>query len=72
MPDTNTSNSRIAIRQARQMKGMVQADLARLVGVNQALISFIETGMANVPIKDRPRYAWALGVSVDQIQWGGD
>ena len=67
---TTNAYEKLSIRQARQRKGMVQSDLARLVGVNQTLISFIETGLANVPIKDRARYAWALNVPEDSIIWG--
>jgi len=59
---------KMTIRQARKAKGMVQHDLARLVGLPQLLISYVEMGVVNVPLKDRPKWECALG-SINQILW---
>ena len=66
----NRSNSQLTIREARKRKGLVQTDLGRLVGLPQVLISYIEMGRVDVPIRDRPKFAWALGLEENQIDWG--
>lgn len=61
---------KITIRQARHLNKQVQGDIARLLNINQSLVSFIESGMALVPPKDRTRWAWALNTPAEQIDWG--
>lgn len=61
-------NGMMTIREARKAKGMVQWDLARLVGLPQVLISYIEMGIVNVPRRDRPKWEWALDAH-GRIQW---
>jgi predicted transcriptional regulator len=60
---------KITIREARRIKGMTQGDLARLLGVVQPVISMIENGAFIVPVRDRQKFAWALGQPVTNIEF---
>lgn len=53
------------IRQAREMKGITQTQLARESGVHQPSMSFYETGMRTPGIKVLHRIAKVLEISMD-------
>ena len=53
------------MREIRQLKGIYQTDLARMVGINQPLISLIENGEVMPTLQDRYKIELALGMPVD-------
>lgn len=55
------------LREAREAKGWTQSDLARASGVNQATISYIESGQKHVNSGVLVRIATSLGVSTDDL-----
>lgn len=57
-----------AIRQARRLAGMTQAELAQKSGVSRAIINGLETGRCVVTKTDTlAKLASALGVTVDAL-----
>ncbi len=55
------------IHQLRKMRGMTQAELGRLMGLTQNTISNLEKGLRKVSTEELPRFAQALGVTVNQL-----
>jgi len=55
------------IHQLRKMRGMTQADLGEQMRLTQNTISNIEKNKRGVPTKELPRFAQALGVTVNQL-----
>lgn len=55
------------LRQARRAAGLTQAELARLVGVQRAVISKYETGGVAPSVTQLRRMAEALGVSAGTL-----
>jgi transcriptional regulator with XRE-family HTH domain len=49
------------IRRARMDANLKQADLAERLGVTQAVISNVETGVSTIDVPDLPRWAQILG-----------
>ncbi len=64
-----TIDVQLSIRDARTARSMTQTDLGRLLGLNLAVISFVETGLLAVPKAHRPKWAYALGTTEAHIQW---
>lgn len=56
-----------AIRGARQARGMSQAELAAMIGTDQAAISRIEKGGCGVGIASYIKIADALGVKLGSL-----
>ena len=56
------------IREARKQKGLTQAELASLIGVQRAVISKYETNMIEPSIKQLKKIADALDVSIGYLQ----
>lgn len=56
-----------AIREARQARGMSQAELAAMIGTDQAAISRIENGGCGVGIASYIKIADALGVKLGSL-----
>lgn len=56
-----------AIREARQARGMSQAELAAMIGTDQAAISRIEKGGCGVGIASYIKIADALGVKLGSL-----
>nr|WP_029423477.1 helix-turn-helix transcriptional regulator [Alicyclobacillus macrosporangiidus] len=58
----------IRLREFRKAKGLTQADLSKLSGVPQSVISDIETGTAKNPtVTVLAKLAKALGVTLDEL-----
>ena len=55
------------IKTLRKARGITQSQLARLTGVNKALISKYETGTCHPPYHTLIRLSKALGVSTDYL-----
>jgi transcriptional regulator with XRE-family HTH domain len=61
------------VRRLRRARGLSQEDLARLVGVSKTQVYLVEGGHTRNPQPSRlRRYAEALGVSLDYLQFGHD
>jgi transcriptional regulator with XRE-family HTH domain len=56
------------VRRLRTQRGLTQRDLARLVGVSQAQISLHEKGEDLPGPAIRPRYASALGITLEELE----
>lgn len=55
------------VRALRQLRGLTQADLAALVGLNQSLITRIENGKREVSVGEAWALAASLGVPVSDL-----
>lgn len=55
----------ITVSKARELKGLTQAELARITGIHQAEISKIERGIGNPSVKTLDRIAKGLGVNLE-------
>ena len=55
------------IHQLRKMRGMTQAELGQLMDLTQNTISNLEKGKRKVSTDELPRFAKALGVTVNQL-----
>ncbi len=61
------------VRRLRQARGFSQEDLARRVGVSKTQVYLVESGRTLNPQPGKlRRYAQALGVSLDYLQYGHD
>jgi transcriptional regulator with XRE-family HTH domain len=61
------------VRRLRQARGLSQEDLARRVGVSKTQVYLVESGRTQSPQPGKlRRYAQALGVSLDYLQYGHD
>lgn len=56
-----------AIREARMKRGLSQAELAAMIGTDQAAISRIENGSCGVGIASYIKIADALGVKLGSL-----
>jgi transcriptional regulator with XRE-family HTH domain len=56
------------VRRLRAQQGLSQRDLAKLVGLSQAQISFHEKGEDLPGPAIRPKYARALGITLEQLE----
>lgn len=56
------------VRRLRAQQGLTQREMAKLVGLSQAQISLHETGEDLPAPAIRPRYATALGITLDQLE----
>lgn len=59
------------LKDRRLREGSKPADLARLLGCWQPLVSLWERGYVTKPIKSREKLAYLLGVSVKEV-WQED
>lgn len=57
----------IAIRSLRQRTGMTQMDLAKKVGVSQAIISRYENGERSIDLETAATIARALNCTIDDL-----
>lgn len=55
------------LKQIRKAKGLSQADLADMIGVNQSTISKMENGEHGCTIEKFQAYAAALGVGLSDL-----
>ena len=55
------------IAQFRKQKGMTQVELARKIGIEQYLVADYELGRIRLYDEMVAQFAWALGVSADEI-----
>lgn len=55
------------IKEARKLKGITQAELARRVGTNQRVVSRYETGKQVPSLKRAEQIAQALSVRLDKL-----
>ena len=56
------------VRRLRQQQQLTQRDMAKLVGLSQAQISLHERGEDLPGPAIRPRYARALGISLEELE----
>jgi transcriptional regulator with XRE-family HTH domain len=57
----------LALRRARQARGMTAAQLAALVGRSQWVVYRVETDRTPVPVDLADAFALAVGVSLDDL-----
>lgn len=55
------------LRDIRKQKGLTQAQLSAVSGINRVSIAKYETGISVPSLKTAERLADALGVTVDQL-----
>lgn len=55
------------IRAARKRKGLSQSELAELVGVTSAYISYLENGERNMSVESFIEIVCALNISADEL-----
>ncbi|GMO34819.1 MAG: hypothetical protein Ta2B_15190 [Termitinemataceae bacterium] len=65
MQQTETLGERIAI--IRKQRGLTQVDLARLIGIEQALVSHYECNRLHMDDEMIIRFAVALNISTDEL-----
>ena len=51
----------------RKQRGFTQVELAEKVGITQVLISAYETDRAYYSVERAVRFAWTLGISLDEL-----
>jgi transcriptional regulator with XRE-family HTH domain len=55
------------IREARQMKGITQEQLAKMLGITQGAVAQWENGLTHPSFEMLPKVAEALGLTVDEL-----
>ena len=55
------------IREARQLKGITQEQLAKMLGITQGAVAQWENGMTHPSFDMLPKVAEALGMTVDEL-----
>lgn len=68
MPDTLVNR----VREAREAKGLTQAELAGLVGVSRKTVNTVENGVFLPSTVVALKLARALGEPVDKLFWLAD
>lgn len=55
------------IREARQLKGITQEQLAKMLGITQGAVAQWENGLTHPSFDMLPKVAEALGMTVDEL-----
>lgn len=55
------------IKEARQMKGITQEQLAKMLGITQGAVAQWENGLTHPSFDMLPKVAEALGMTVDEL-----
>jgi len=55
------------IKRVRKEKGLIQADIAKAVGVSSPYLSNIENGKVNPTLTTLSKLAKALGISIEKL-----
>lgn len=55
------------LKHIRKLRQMTQYELAKMVGITQAMVSHYETGRCNPDLETAARIANALGCKVDDL-----
>lgn len=55
------------IREARQLKGITQEQLAKMLGITQGAVAQWENGLTHPSFEMLPKVAEALGLTVDEL-----
>ncbi len=55
------------IREARQMKGITQEQLAKMLGITQGAVAQWENGLTHPSFEMLPKVVEALGLTVDEL-----
>lgn len=65
--DGNRYHAAMRLKQIRKAKGLSQAEIADMIGVNQSTISKMENGDPGCTIDKFQAYAAALGVTLSEL-----
>lgn len=55
------------IKEARQLKGITQEQLAKMLGITQGAVAQWENGLTHPSFEMLPKVAEALGMTVDEL-----
>lgn len=55
------------IKEARQLKGITQEQLAKMLGITQGAVAQWENGLTHPSFEMLPKVAEALGLTVDEL-----
>lgn len=55
------------LKEARQLKGITQEQLAKMLGITQGAVAQWENGLTHPSFEMLPKVAEALGLTVDEL-----